>query len=316
MRTWLTDTFGIGIPVVNAPMAGAAGGALAAAVSRAEGLGMVGAGASSSPEWIASECAIAAASGLPFGVGVQAWVLDHVPGQLDAVLASGAALVSVSYGPYARHLDRLHDAGLLVATAAGTLADAMEADSAGVDLIVARGSEGGGHGRDDVSTLVLLQEVLDAVRTPVIAAGGISTARGLAAVLAAGACGAWVGTGFLTCEEAMTDAEARRRLMAASGTETVYTRSFDVGARTGWPSEFGERGLRNAFTDEWHGREEMLAEDDDAQERMQAAIRDVDYDTVCIDAGQGVGLLDRPLSAAEVMQQFAGTRELLGHAAW
>ena len=98
-------------------------------------------------------------------------------------------------------------------------------------MLVARGGEGGGHGRNDVATLPLLQAVLDAVTVPVLAAGGIGTARGLAAVLAAGAAGAWVGTAFLACTEAATSAGARELLLTAADTDTVYGRVFDVGQR-------------------------------------------------------------------------------------
>src|SRR5215471_4897876 len=197
MRTWLSERFGLDVPEVCAPMAGAAAGELAAAVSRGGGLGMIGVGGAATPEWISEQCEIAGSAGRPFGVGLLAWLLADNPGQRDAVLAARPALVSVSYGPYQRYLPALHEAGVTVATQAGTVAEAQAAEQAGVDVIVARGGEGGGHGRNDVATLPLLQMVLDTVAVPVLAAGGITGPRGLAAVLAAGAAGAWVGTAFL-----------------------------------------------------------------------------------------------------------------------
>src|SRR5436305_1020612 len=212
MRTWLSERFGLDVPVVCAPMAGAAAGELAAAVCRGGGLGMIGVGGAATPEWISDQCKIAGSAGRPFGVGLLAWLLADHPGQLDAVLAARPALVSVSYGPYPRYLPALREAGVTVATQAGTLAEARAAEQAGVDVIVARGGEGGGHGRNDVATLPLLQMVLDTVAVPVLAAGGITGPRGLAAVLAAGAAGAWVGTAFLACPEATTSAGARERL--------------------------------------------------------------------------------------------------------
>lgn len=315
MRTWLMDRLRLEVPVVCAPMAGVAGGALAAAVSHAGALGMVGVGATATPEWIARECQVAAAGGAPFGVGLQAWALEHHPGQVDAVLAAGPVLVSVSYGPYAKHLARLQRAGLTVATTVGNLAEARAAEDAGIDVIVARGSEGGGHGRNHVGTLPLLQSVLDAVAVPVLAAGGIGTSRGLAAVVAAGAAGAWAGTAFLTATEAMTSPAARARLIAASDTDTVYTRVFDIGVRAGWPPEFGERALRNAFSDRWTGHEDDLVRDAAAIQQMTQAREREDYDTACLDAGQGVAILRRELSAMDVVREFAQAAALLRGAA-
>jgi len=179
MRTWLSERFGLDVPMVCAPMAGAAAGELAAAVCRGGGLGMVGVGSAATPEWIGEQCRIAGAAGRPFGVGLLAWGLADNPGQLDAALAARPALVSVSFGPYRRYLSAVRQAGVTVATQAGTLAEAQAAEQAGVDVIVARGGEGSGHGRNDVATLPLLQLVLDTVATPVLAwPPGASPARG------------------------------------------------------------------------------------------------------------------------------------------
>jgi nitronate monooxygenase len=315
MDTWLMDKFGLRVPVVCAPMAGVADGALAAAVSRAGALGMVGVGASSTPEWITEECRVAAGGGAPFGVGVQAWALEHNPGQLDAVLAAGPALVSVSYGLYAQHLARLQGAGFTVATTVGNLREALAAEEAGIDVIVARGAEGGGHGRDDVATLPLLQSVLESVTVPVLAAGGIGTSRGLAAVVAAGAAGAWVGTAFLICTESSTSPAARARLIAATDTDTVYGRVFDIGARAGWPREFGERALRNAFYDRWSGHEDELADDAVAARQMAQARAAEDFDTAKLDAGQGIALVRREVTAADVVAELSRAQDLLHRAA-
>src|SRR6266496_2612864 len=176
MRTPLTARFDLAVPVVGAPMAGAAGGRLAAAISASGALGMVGAGGAATTAWIAEQGRIAAASGRAWGIGLLAWVLEANPAQVDAVAELAPPLVSVSYGPYQRHLAILKQAGSAVATQVGTLAEARAAEQAGVDLIVARGGEGGGHGRNDVATLPLLQAVLDHVSVPVLAAGGIATA--------------------------------------------------------------------------------------------------------------------------------------------
>jgi nitronate monooxygenase len=314
MRTPLTERFDLTVPVVGAPMAGAAGGELAAAISAGGALGMVGAGGAATPGWIAEQGRVAAASGRAWGVGLLAWVLEANPTQLDAVVELAPPLVSVSFGPYERHVARLKQAGSAVATQVGTLAEARAAERAGVDLIVARGGEGGGHGRNDVATLPLLQAVLDEVGVPVLAAGGIATARGLAAVLAAGAAGAWVGTPFLACPEATVVPAARDRIVAAGETDTDYGRVFDLGLRQAWPPEYGGRALHNRFFERWAGRERELASDDGAHAELLAALERHDFDTACIYAGQSVGLVRRPRPAAEVVADLAGAAELLRRA--
>jgi nitronate monooxygenase len=313
VRTWLTERFGLSVPVVGAPMAGVSTGRLAAAVSAAGGLGMVAAGPTSTPGRLHDQCVVARTAG-PFGVGLMAWALAQDDSLLDAVAAEAPALVSVSYGPYERWIAPLQAAGVVVATQVGTLQEALAAEQAGVDLLVARGGEGGGHGRADVATLPLLQDVLDAVQVPVLAAGGIGTARGLAAVLAAGAAGAWVGTAFLACTEAATSVGARERLLSAGDTDTAYGRVFDVGQRLAWPPEYGGRALRNRFFDRWVGREDELAGDEAAAAELLAARKQGDFDVACVYAGQGVSLLRRERAAAEVVAEFAGAAALLDRA--
>src|SRR5256884_2403611 len=231
MRTWLSERFGLDVPVVCAPMAGAAAGELAAAVCRGGGLGMIGVGGAATPEWISEQCKIAGSAGRPFGVGLLAWLLADHPGQLDAVVAARPALVSVSYGPYPRYLPALREARVTGATQARAPAEAQAAERAGVDVIVARGGEGGGHGRNDVATPPLLQMVLDTVTVPVLAAGGITGPRGLAAVLAAGAAGAWVGTAFLACPEATTPAGPPGRLPRATDTSPAHRPGVGIAQR-------------------------------------------------------------------------------------
>ena len=311
MRTWLTSTLDIDVPLVQAPMARVSDGAMAAAVSGAGALGMIGAGSAATPEWITEQARVASSAGRPFGVGLMAWSLADHPAQLDAVLESDATVVSVSFGAFEEPVRRLREAGKVVTTQVGNLDEARRAEASGVDFVVARGGEGGGHGRDDIATLPLLQVVLDAVDVPVVAAGGIANARGLAAVLAAGAAGAWVGTAFLTCRESTFSPASRERLIGAGDDATAYGRVFDVAQRLGWPPEYGGRGLRNAFFDEWEYREEALASDEEAAERYRAASQASDFDTAVIYAGQGAALLRSETTAAEVVAGFARAEDML-----
>jgi nitronate monooxygenase len=320
LTTWLTARFDVAVPVVSAPMAGAAGGRLAAAVSTAGGLGMIGVGDAATPSWVRQEASIAAEGGAPYGVGLLAWSRPERTGQLAAVLDAPTppALVSVSYGDppgdERRYLPALHAAGIVVATQVGSRADAVRAAGDGFDLLVVRGGEGGGHGRDAVATLPLLQEVLTAdlgAELPVLAAGGIATDRGLAAVLAAGAAGAWVGTAFLASQESAVPTAAKARLLGAASTDTVYTHAFDRGLSLGWPAEFGGRSLRNSFTDTWTGRESELAHAQGARDRLTAARGAGDYDQAGIYAGQAVGLVQAERPAAEILIELAAAEALL-----
>lgn len=289
------------VPLIGAPMAGPGGGRLAHAVSSAGALGMVGVGNTRTAAWIEHEAAIAGADATPYGVGLMAWALPDARHQLEAVLALRPALVSVSFGDYAEPVRRLADAGITTATQVGSLADLEVALDAGVDVLVVRGSEAGGHGRDEMATLPLLQLVLERTTLPVYAAGGILNHRGLAAVLAAGAAGAWVGTAFLGCVEAEGSPAAKAALFAAE--RTGYGRVFDRAQQAAWPDEFGGRAVANAFFEEWVGRERQL--DDAARERFHDAVVGEDYSVAHVYAGEGVTALERELRAADVVAEFA-----------
>lgn len=293
--TWLTDRFGLDVPLVGAPLAGVADGRLAAAISRAGALGMFGVPATGAASWITAQAATCAAGGRPYGIGLMAWALTGE--QLEAVLAARPALVSVSYGPYAKYVEVLRQAGITVVTQAGTTDEALAAEQAGVDAVVARGAEGGGHGRGDVGTLPLLQSVLDAVRIPVLAAGGIATWRGMAAVLAAGAAGAWVGTAFLGCVETTLSDAAAEQVLRAGETDTAYGRVFDVAQQLAWPVEYGGRALRNDYFTRWEGREDELATSPEGR----AELKPGGY----VYAGQAVGLVRERRTAAEVVQSMS-----------
>ncbi|SEH91906.1 nitronate monooxygenase [Mycolicibacterium rutilum] len=301
---------GLSAPIVNAPMGGAAGGRLAAAVSRAGGLGMIGMGSSATAAALAAELPHVAGLERPFGIGLVHWVAVNHPDLLDLALSAGPALLSVSFGDDWSWVRRAHDAGVAVAAQIADVAEARRAADAGADVVVARGAEGGGHGRPRMATLPLLAEVLDSVDVPVLAAGGIASARGLAAVLAAGAAGAWLGTAFTACPEALTSAAARYELLAAPGDATTTTRAFDVALQYPWPATLPERVLRNEFVDRYDGREDAIGAD--ARAALADAVEAGDYRVAPVNAGQGVGMLREPRSAADVIDALcAGAEQLL-----
>lgn len=277
MATTWSRSIGIDVPIVNAPMGGAAGGRLASAVSTAGGLGMVGMGSSATAEQLTAE--LAQLEARRFGIGLVHWVAQDRPDLFDVALAARPALLSVSFGQDWDWVRRAHDAGLTVTTQVATVDAARRAVDAGVDVLVARGAEGGGHGEPTMGTLPLLAEVLDAVDVPVLAAGGISSPRAVAAVLAAGAGAAWVGTAFAACAEALTPVPARDALLAAEGEATELTTEYDVAAGYRWPETIPERVLRGSS----------------------------------VNAGQGVGLVRTPAGAVEIVRSLSeGAEQLLG----
>jgi nitronate monooxygenase len=304
IATALTRDWGLRHPVVLAPMGGWSGGALAGAVSGAGGLGMIGV-TSNAPrtEWIAEQAAIARPSG-PFGIGLMAWLLERRPELLDAALAERPFAVSVSFGDPAPWVGPAHAAGVRVLSQVSDGPSAERALAAGVDAVVAQGTEAGGH-TGAVGTLPLLQLVLElgeARGVPVLAAGGIVTGAGIAAVLAAGAAGAWVGTRLMATHEALGSDEAKARLLAASERDTVHTRAYDVAQGIPWPAEYPGRALRSAFTDRWHGHEEELGAERDAQADAVRA------DPV-VYAGQGAAAVREVAGAAEVLEALVADAE-------
>lgn len=235
---------GLTYPVVNAPMGGAAGGRLAASVSRAGGLGMIGMGSAATPQVLGRELDALGGDVGPFGIGLVHWVLGEQPDLLEVALSARPALLSVSFGDEWGWVQDAHDAGVVAATQVATVDDAVRAVESGVDVLVARGAEGGGHGKPMMGTLPLLTAVLDTVDVPVLAAGGIASPRGVAAVLAAGASGAWIGTAFAACTEALTSDDARAELLA--GSQTELTSEYDIAAGYRWPAGIPERVLRGS----------------------------------------------------------------------
>ncbi|MFV1355585.1 NAD(P)H-dependent flavin oxidoreductase [Mycolicibacterium fortuitum] len=272
--TW-SRSIGIEVPIVNAPMGGAAGGRLAAAVSAAGGLGMIGMGSSATADQLTAE--LAQLDGRIFGIGLVHWVVQDRPDLFEVALAARPALLSVSFGEDWEWVRRAHEAGLTVTTQVATVDAARRAVDAGVDVVVARGAEGGGHGEPTIGTLPLLADVLDAIDVPVLAAGGVSSARAVAGVLAAGAGAAWVGTAFAACSEALTPSPARDALIAADGDATELTTEHDVAAGYRWPPSIPERVLRGSP----------------------------------VNAGQGVGAVRREESAAELVRSLAEGAERL-----
>ena len=308
IKTPLTRWFDLTTPIIGAPMAGVAGGALARAVSEAGGLGMVGVSGSSSAGFVTEQCAVPAAEQLPFGVGLMIWVLETRPDLFEATIAAEPSLVSVSFGDPAPYVGPLHDAGIAVCAQVNTTGDVHRALDAGVDILVAQGTEAGGH-TGHRATLPLLQEVLTLTDRPVVAAGGVATGAGMAAALVAGAAGVWIGTPLLSCTEGLNAPALRERIRAASGDETVLTRAFDVAEGAAWPERWPGRALTNDFSRAWHGREDELRYDEDARRLVVEGRRTGNPATAPVYAGESVGLVVSERSATDVVQEMSAGAE-------
>lgn len=308
MQTRLTHVLGIEHPILSAPMAFAAGGKLAAAVSGAGGLGMIGGGYGDA-DWLARE--LAEAGEARVACGFLTWSLARKPQLLDLVLARAPVAIMLSFGDPAPFAQRIKAAGVRLVCQVQTLALAREAVAAGADVIVAQGAEAGGHGAVR-ATFTLLPEIADylsgaAPDTVLVAAGGIGDGRGLAAALMLGADGVLVGTRFLASTEALIAPSLRAAVVAADGDSTIRTRVVDIVRRFDWPQPFTGRVLKTRFTTDWHGREATLSEPailEREANRYRNALEAGDIDNASVFAGEAVGLIRDIAPAGEILHRM------------
>ncbi|MGH6985577.1 MAG: NAD(P)H-dependent flavin oxidoreductase [Caulobacteraceae bacterium] len=320
MRTAATQTLGIDHPVIQAPMGGATSPALAAAVSEAGGLGMLA--LSWTPIEKAQEeiRATRALTSRPFGINlVLAFPQEE---RLEACLEAGARIVSFFWGRPGKLAEKVHAPGGLVIETVASAAEACEALHGGPDILVAQGWEAGGHVKGEVATLPLTRVVVEAARgVPVLAAGGVVDGAGLAAVLALGATGAWIGTRFLASREAAIHPDYQRRLIAATETSTVWSSLYDLG----WP-DAPHRTLRNSTFEAWEaagrppsgarpGEGEAVARLGDGRPLPRYAAvtpppgANGEIEALSLWAGQGVGLVREIKGAGEIVAEIAAEAE-------
>ncbi len=312
VSTPVCEMLGIEQPIVLAPMVDIP--PLAAAVSNAGALGMV------TLTWSADTGAIvretAALTARPFGGNFVLTEDRHRP--LDQALEAGLRIVSFFLGDPSGYIKPVHDAGGIVMHTVGSAEEARRAVASGVDVIVAQGWEAGGHVGSTVATLPLVPAVVDAVApVPVVAAGGIGDARGVAAVLALGAQAAWLGTRFLLAREMPIHEDYRRRLIAAAETDAQwYPNLYDVG----WPDS-PHRALRNSTARAWEaagcppddqrpGEGDVIAHlaSGEAVVRYEGAPPMAgttgDIEALSMWAGQSVALARQSQSAAEIVTEL------------
>lgn len=305
--TRLTGALTLRYPIVSAPMAFAAGGALAAAVTRGGGLGLIGGGYGDA-DWLERE--FAAAAGERVGVGFITWSLQKSPALLTQVLRHRPAAVMLSFGDPRPFAEEIRRAGAVLVCQCQDMGHVRDAIAAGAAVVVAQGAEAGGHGAVR-GTLSFVPEVADhlarhAPDTVLLAAGGIADGRGLAAALMLGADGVLVGTRLWASREALVKEGHHRAILATAGDGTLRTRVPDIARGLPWPPGFTARIRRNAFTERWHGREEALRAALEVEgPRYRAAFEAGDPEETAVWFGEAAGLVHAIEPAAAIVERIA-----------
>jgi len=306
----------LAVPIFQAPIGGIASPELAAAVSNAGGLGHLACTWRNPDQLKALFATMSQLTRKPYGAN---FVLDFpIEDRLDVALACGVRAISFFWGDAARYVARVKEAGAIAIQVVGSIADARRAADAGFDLIVAQGREAGGHVRGELGTMTLVPQVVDAVgKLPVLAGGGIADHRGVAAAMALGATGVWVGTRFLAASEANIHPQYRDLVLASDGDNTLYSELFDIG----WPHA-PLRTLKNATARNWEAANRPAAphrpgEGEDIARRADGSqipryffgspTRDVtgDAEAMALYAGEGVGLVRAQQSASAIVSELA-----------
>jgi nitronate monooxygenase len=308
ISTSLTELLGIQHPILSAPMDLIAGARLTAAVSNAGGFGILG-GGYGDKAWLEQETAKLtrlAVGSSAFGVGFITWSLAKRPELLDIALDARPRAIMLSFGdprPFAPHI-KAAGARLICQVQDENIArTAMEA---GADILVAQGTEAGGHGASR-TTIDLVPAIVDlaAGRVPVVAAGGIGDGRGLAAMMMLGASGVLLGTRFYASQECDGAEEAKQRICAATSGNTVRGIVFDLSRDNVWPAPFTGRCLVNDHSRRWSGREVELLQNVTAVAADYAAAKAAgNFDVAAVIAGEAVGLIHDIPPAAEIVERI------------
>lgn len=307
ITTALTKKLKIEHPVLLAPMAGVAGGVLAAAVSNAGGLGIIGGGYG---ERESLERELIAAGNTPVGVGFITWSLQKNPDLLNVALAHAPKIMFLSFGELTDFAPVIKQAGIPLIAQVQTLAQARRAVDEGADVIVAQGAEAGGHGSAR-STLPFVPAVVDAVGDiPVVAAGGIADGRGLAAALMLGASGVLCGTAFFASRESLAHTNMKRGAIEGEGDNTQRSSVIDVARGIPWPSQWTIRTLRNEFTDRWGGDMTGLKRNIAEERPRYMAARDAgDTAVSAVIVGEAVDLVRADETAAAIVARIVTQAE-------
>jgi nitronate monooxygenase len=305
ITTPLTARLGIRHPILSAPMDIIAGARLTSAVSAAGGFGILG-GGYGDRAWLEQETAKLADAAGPFGIGFITWSLAKQPELLDIALHTRPRAIMLSFGDPRPFAPRIKASGALLICQVQDEAMARQALDAGADILIAQGTEAGGHGASR-TTLDIVPAIVDlaAGRVPVAAAGGIGDGRGLAAMMMLGASGVLLGTRFYASVECDGPEEAKKRICAASNGNSVRGIIFDLSRNNVWPAPFTGRCLINDHARRWMGREVELMQDIKAVAAEYAAARAAgNFDIAAVIAGEAVGLIHDIPPAAEIVDRI------------
>ncbi len=306
LRTPICDLLKVDHPILLAGMGGVSYAEVCAAVSEAGGFGSLGM-AGLGPERIRQQMRrVRELTDKPFGVDLLTAQPESLTAAVDVIIEEGATAFIAGLGVPVAIVDQLKQAGIVVMCMAGNVRHAVKAVEAGCDVVIAQGTEAGGH-TGSVASVALWPQVVDAVDVPVIAAGGLFDGRGLAAALAFGCQGVWMGTRFIASTEAHAGQAYKDAIVAMSESDTVISRAF-----TGKTL----RALANATTKEWEGKETMPF----AMQVMNSVrnnllgpisgiVDEVDVATQCLAAGQGGGGIREVLPCAEIVRRTLAEAE-------
>jgi nitronate monooxygenase len=311
ITTPLTELLGIKHPILLAPMDTISGSRLTRAVSEAGGFGILGGG-------YGDQARLEAEAGelkgfAPFGIGFITWSLAKQPALLDIALDARPQAIMLSFGDPAPFAPRIKERGARLICQVQSEDMAKQALDAGADILIAQGTEAGGHGASR-TTVDIVPAIVDlaAGHVPVVAAGGIADGRGLAAMMMLGASGVLVGTRFYASVEANGADEAKERIRAADGNDTVRGVIPDWSRKLFWPTPFTARTLVNDHIKSWTGREvELMQRADEIAVAYAAAKAAGNFEVAAVFAGEAVGLIHDIPPAAEIVERIALEAEQL-----
>ena len=310
LTTPLTRLLGVQHPILLAPMDVVAGAKLVRAVSGAGGFGILG-GGYGDKAWLEQETAKLQKCKAPFGIGFITWSMAKQPELLDIALKAKPRAIMLSFGDPQPFASRIKEVGSLLICQVQSEDMARQALDAGTDILIAQGTEAGGHGAS--RTLIdIVPAVIDlaAGRVPVVAAGGLADGRGLAAMMMLGASGIMLGTRFYASVECDGAEDAKKRICAADSGETVRGIIFDVSRKLWWPAPFTGRALINDHARRWMGREVELIQNVEAVAIEYGAARDAgNFDVAAVIAGEAVGLIHDIPSAGEIVERITTEAE-------